>query len=102
MIFLALSRGFKALKQSTKLLFLILHRPSEALGTYTKLLTYTKSAITRNYSEKSINGILDYVGGGKGGAVEVDVLEKFYEATRGALEDAKNEVGLFSEREEMT
>ena len=42
------------------------------------------------------------MGGGKGGAVEVDVLEKFYEATRGALEDAKNEVGLFSEREEMT
>jgi COP9 signalosome complex subunit 2 len=62
------------------------------LGTYTRLLTYTKSAITRNYSEKSINGILDYVGGGKGGAVEVVVLEKFYEATRGALEDAKNEV----------
>ncbi|KAF8516095.1 PCI domain-containing protein [Gautieria morchelliformis] len=83
--------GFKALKQSTKLLFLTLHRPAEALGTYTRLLTYTKSAITRNYSEKSINGILDYVGGGKGGAVEVVVLEKFYEATRGALEDAKNE-----------
>lgn len=89
---LSLSRGFKALKQSTKLLFLTLHRPAEALGTYTRLLTYTKSAITRNYSEKSINGILDYVGGGKGGPVEVEVLEKFYEATRGALEDAKNEV----------
>ncbi|KAF8512368.1 PCI domain-containing protein [Hysterangium stoloniferum] len=83
--------GFKALKQSTKLLFLTLHRPEEALGTYTKLLTYTKSAVTRNYSEKSINGILDYVGGGKGGPVEVDVLERFYETTRGALEDAKNE-----------
>ncbi|KAF8579849.1 PCI-domain-containing protein [Ramaria rubella] len=83
--------GFKALKQSTKLLFLMLHRPSEALGTYTTLLTYTKSAVTRNYSEKSINGILDYVGGGKGGAVKVEVLEKFYEATRGALEEAKNE-----------
>jgi hypothetical protein len=54
---------------------------------------YTKSAVTRNYSEKSINGILDYVGGGKGGAVEVDVLEKFYQATRKALEEAKNEVG---------
>lgn len=85
-------RGFKALKQSTKLLYLTLRRPTDALKTYTQLLTYTKSAVTRNYSEKSINGILDYVGGGKGGPVEVDVLEKFYQATKDALEDAKNEV----------
>ncbi|PPR06129.1 hypothetical protein CVT26_005351 [Gymnopilus dilepis] len=83
--------GFKALKQMTKLLFLELHRPHDALKTYTELLTYTKSAVTRNYSEKSINGILDYVGGGKGGVVEVDILEKFYQATRKALEEAKNE-----------
>jgi hypothetical protein len=88
-------RGFKALKQSTKLLYLVLRRPNEALVTYTKLLTYTKSAVTRNYSEKTINGILDYVGGGKGGAVDVDVLEKFYQATKDALEDAKNEVTAF-------
>ncbi|TFK77522.1 PCI-domain-containing protein [Pluteus cervinus] len=83
--------GFKALKQSTKLLFLVLKRPQDALKTYTQLLTYTKSAVTRNYSEKTINGILDYVGGGKGGIVEVDVLEKFYQVTKDALEDAKNE-----------
>ncbi|KAG5645339.1 hypothetical protein DXG03_006401 [Asterophora parasitica] len=83
--------GFKALKQSTKLLYLTLRRPNDALQTYTQLLTYTKSAVTRNYSEKSINGILDYVGGVKGGAVEVDVLEKFYQVTKKALEDAKNE-----------
>ncbi len=89
-------RGFKALKQSTKLLFLILHRPQEALGTYTQLLTYTKSAVTRNYSEKTINGILDYVGGGKGGPIEVDILERFYQVTKTALEDAKNEVRLIS------
>ena len=85
-------RGFKALKQSTKLLFLGLRRPNDALKTYTELLTYTKSAVTRNYSEKTINGILDYVGGGKGGVVEVDVLEKFYQVTKKALEEAKNEV----------
>lgn len=48
--------------------------------------------MTRNYSEKSINGILDYVGGGKGGPIEVDILEKFYQATKDALVDAKNEV----------
>ena len=85
-------RGFKALKQSTKLLYLVLKRPNDALKTYTQLLTYTKSAVTRNYSEKTINGILDYVGGGKGGTAEVNVLEKFYQATLKALEDAKNDV----------
>ncbi|KAG6883700.1 hypothetical protein C0992_008068, partial [Termitomyces sp. T32_za158] len=83
--------GFKALKQSTKLLYLTLGRPNDALKTYIQLLTYTKSAVTRNYSEKTINGILDYVGGGKGGVVEVDVLEKFYQATKAALVEAKNE-----------
>ncbi|KAI5998020.1 hypothetical protein EDD15DRAFT_2243085 [Pisolithus albus] len=83
--------GFKALKQSTKLLFLQLHRPADALRTYMQLLTYTKSAVTRNYSEKTINGILDYVGGGKSGPVEVDVLERFYQATNEALKEAKNE-----------
>lgn len=84
------------MKQSTKLLFLELKRPQEALKTYTQLLTYTKSAVTRNYSEKTINGILDYVGGGKGGVVEVDILERFYQVTKDALEEAKNEVGASS------
>ncbi|KIY46336.1 PCI-domain-containing protein [Fistulina hepatica ATCC 64428] len=89
--------GFKALKQSTKVLFLQLRRPQEALKTYIQLLKYTKSAVTRNYSEKTINGILDYVGGGKpgkagkGGPVDVDILEKFYNATNKALEEAKND-----------
>lgn len=32
------------------------------------------------------------MGGGKGGPVEVDVLEKFYQATKDALIEAKNEV----------
>ena len=80
------------MKQSTKLLFLGLKRPQDALKTYTELLTYTKSAVTRNYSEKSINNILDYVGGGKSGPVDVDTLEKFYQATKKALVEAKNEV----------
>jgi hypothetical protein len=86
------SRGFKALKQSTKLLFLTLHRPNDALKSYMRLLTYTKSTVTRNYAEKTINGILDYVGGGKGGPVEVMVLERFYQATKDALREARNEV----------
>jgi COP9 signalosome complex subunit 2 len=85
------TRGFKALKQMTKLDFLVLHRPNDALKTYTELLTYTKSAVTRNYSERTINGILDYMGGGKGAVIEVELLEKFYQVTRKALQEAKNE-----------
>ena len=88
-------RGFKALKQSTKLLFLVLRRPADALKTYKELLTYTKSAVTRNYAEKTINSILDYVGGGKSGPVEVNILEQFYEATKSALTEAKNDVRIF-------
>lgn len=70
----------------------MLRRPQDALKTYTQLLAYTKSAVTRNYSEKTINGILDYVGGGKGGPVEVDTLEQFYQVTKKALVEAKNDV----------
>lgn len=82
------------MKQSTKLLFLTLHRPPDALKTYTELLSYTKSAVTRNYAEKTINSILDYVGGSKSGPVEVNILERFYEATKAALAEAKNDVRL--------
>ena len=80
------------MKQSTKLLFLGLRRPADALKTYKELLAYTKSAVTRNYAEKTINGILDYVGGGKSGPVEVGILEQFYEATKAALAEARNDV----------
>ncbi|TXT13292.1 hypothetical protein VHUM_00659 [Vanrija humicola] len=88
--------GFKSLKQMTKLNYLQLHRPDEAIKTYRELLAYTKSAVTRNYADKSINNILDYVGGeGKHAAISpkvpLDTLEAFYEATRVACEEAKNE-----------
>lgn len=33
----------------------------EMMSRYKQLLTYIKSAVTRNYSEKSINSILDYI-----------------------------------------
>lgn len=92
-------RGFKSLKQQIKLLFLVLNKPQAALEKYVELLTYTKSAVTRNYSEKSINGILDYVGeGGKknrkraASEVDVEVLRQFYEVTKASMEDAKNDV----------
>ncbi|WVQ96861.1 hypothetical protein IAU59_003968 [Kwoniella sp. CBS 9459] len=88
--------GFKALKQMTKMNYLQLQRPEKALETYRELLGYTKSNVTRNYAEKSINNILDYVGGeGKHAAlapkVPLNTLEEFYEATRVACEEAKNE-----------
>ncbi|KAK6908306.1 hypothetical protein I203_102307 [Kwoniella mangroviensis CBS 8507] len=88
--------GFKALKQMTKMNYLHLHRPEKAIETYRELLSYTKTHVTRNYAEKSINNILDYVGGeGKHAAlspkVPLDTLEEFYEATRVACEEAKNE-----------
>jgi hypothetical protein len=35
-------RGFKALKQMTKMNYLFLHHPEEALSTYRELLGYTK------------------------------------------------------------
>lgn len=34
---------------------------SEMMTRYKQLLTYIKTAVTRNYSEKSINSILDYI-----------------------------------------
>jgi len=104
--------GFKALKQMTKINFRR-GRHAQALTTYETLLTYTKSAVTRNYSEKSINGILDYVsadthgmGGGEASAlssspmkasaasstsIDLATMEKFYDVTKKALEESKNE-----------
>lgn len=37
-----LPRGFKALKQMTKMNYLRLHEPEKALDTYRELLSYTK------------------------------------------------------------
>jgi hypothetical protein len=94
-------------------------RYNDMLETYRSLLTYIKSAVTRNYSEKSINSILDYVStsnevcGGTGEAdvftlvfflarrpktlltlltpTQSDLLLQFYETTLEALQEAKND-----------
>ncbi|KAK5187924.1 hypothetical protein LTR16_009176, partial [Cryomyces antarcticus] len=52
--------GFKGLKQAIKLEFKM-KRYDKAIEHYQQLLTYVKSAITRNYSEKSINNMLDFI-----------------------------------------
>ncbi|KAL5543650.1 hypothetical protein UlMin_007434 [Ulmus minor] len=63
--------GFKALKQTFKL-FYRLGRYKEMMEAYRVMLTYIKSAVMRNYSEKCINNIIDFT-------------------TLKALEEAKNE-----------
>ncbi|XP_028411209.1 COP9 signalosome complex subunit 2 [Dendronephthya gigantea] len=78
--------GFKALKQMTKINFKI-GNYSEMMQQYKQLLTYIKSAVTRNYSEKSINSILDYISTSK----QMELLQDFYETTLEALKDAKND-----------
>lgn len=105
---LAHARGFKSLKQMAKISFhLNRYEDVEYLGLlttiftatkltcfhqtlkyYTQLLTYTKSAVTRNYSEKSINNILDYVST----ADDMTFVERFYQVSLDALAVAKNEV----------
>lgn len=78
--------GFKALKQMIKINFQ-LNNYSEMMERYKQLLTYIKSAVTRNYSEKSINSILDYISTSK----NMELLQEFYETTLEALKDAKND-----------
>ncbi|XP_031551892.1 COP9 signalosome complex subunit 2-like [Actinia tenebrosa] len=78
--------GFKALKQMIKINFK-LGNYEEMMTRYIQLLTYIKSAVTRNHSEKSINSILDYISTSK----QMELLQNFYETTLEALRDAKND-----------
>ncbi|KAG4068609.1 hypothetical protein HA402_004950 [Bradysia odoriphaga] len=78
--------GFKALKQMIKINFK-LSNYKEMMYRYKQLLTYIKSAVTRNHSEKSINSILDYISTSK----NMELLQNFYETTLDALKDAKND-----------
>lgn len=57
---------------------------------YRDMLTYIKSAVTRNYSEKCINNIMDFVSGSA--SQNFSLLQEFYQTTLRALEEAKNEV----------
>ncbi|KAH9470399.1 hypothetical protein Pst134EA_007659 [Puccinia striiformis f. sp. tritici] len=58
--------------------------------TYTELLDYCKTAVTRNAAEKAINGILDYVGMAQD--LDISLMQQWYEVTQNALQAAKNEV----------
>jgi len=78
--------GFKALKQMVKINYK-LQQYDKMMKRYTELLTYIKSAVTRNHSEKSINSILDFISTSK----QMTLLQEFYETTLDALKDAKND-----------
>jgi len=80
--------GFKALKQMIKINFRLVREFSialymcltnviflqcnydEMMVRYKQLLTYIKSAVTRNHSEKSINSILDYISTSKNVSIQ--------------------------------
>lgn len=79
--------GFKALKQICKISFMALDDKETTLKYYKILLTYTKSAVTRNYSEKSLNNILDYISNSK----DTAFMEDFYSTTLSNLAEAKND-----------
>lgn len=64
-----------------------LGRYRQMMDYYRQLLSYTKSAVTRNYGEKSITAILDYIST----AEQPELLQEFYAVTLDALNEAKNE-----------
>jgi COP9 signalosome complex subunit 2 len=99
--------GFKGLKQAIKIEF-TLGRYEDAVKHYKELLTYVKSAVTRNYSEKSINNMLDYIekvvgqsGAGSNGATTTTTqqqdstayksMEEFYSLTLSTFQATNNE-----------
>ncbi|KAJ3041216.1 COP9/signalosome complex subunit Csn2 [Rhizophlyctis rosea] len=78
--------GFKATKQMVKVSYQMGNYEATTKY-YQELLKFVKSAVTRNYSEKSINNILDYVSTSK----DMHFLEDFYQLTLKALEEQNNE-----------
>jgi COP9 signalosome complex subunit 2 len=99
--------GFKGLKQAIKLEFKLGQydkvsqhhhaafpysaNMSQAAEHFEELLTYVKSAVTRNYSEKSINNMLDYIEKGADVDAAVSSMEKFYSLTLQSFQSTNNE-----------
>ena len=82
--------GFKGLKQAIKLEFK-LKRYANAVEHYRELLSYVKSAVTRNYSEKSINNMLDYIEKTSEDDEANSTIEKFYSLTLDSFQSTNNE-----------
>lgn len=81
--------GFKGLKQAIKLEFR-LGLYDKAVEHYTELLTYVKS-VTRNYSEKSLTNMLDFVEKESENTEAQRCLEKFYSLTLDCFQSTNNE-----------
>ncbi|KAH8885661.1 signalosome subunit 2 [Thozetella sp. PMI_491] len=82
--------GFKGLKQAIKLEFK-LQRYSKAIEHYEELLTYVKSAVTRNYSEKSIDNMLNFIEKGSDNPEATKCMEQFYSLTLNCFQSTNNE-----------
>ncbi|KAK1758690.1 signalosome subunit 2 [Echria macrotheca] len=82
--------GFKALKQAIKLEFQ-LQRYQKATEHYEELLTYVRSAVTRNYSEKSIDNMLNFIEKSSDDPAAVGCIEQFYSLTLQCFQSANNE-----------
>ena len=63
----------------------------QAIEHYAELLTYVKSAVTRNYSEKSINNMLDFIEKGVEDQKAYHCMEKFYSQTLESFQSTNNE-----------
>lgn len=63
----------------------------QAAEHYAELLTYVKSAVTRNYSEKSINNLLDYIEKGSDNEGSRQCMERFYSQTLDSFQSTNNE-----------
>jgi len=102
-------RGFKGLKQAIKLEFKLKrfakvgYDPAtkttsrrvltalQAVEHYRELLTYVKSAVTRNYSEKSINNMLDFIEKAAEDEEANSCMEQFYSLTLDSFQSTNNE-----------
>ncbi|KAF1982883.1 PCI-domain-containing protein [Aulographum hederae CBS 113979] len=82
--------GFRGLKQAIKLEFK-LKRYAKAVEHYRELLTYVKSAVTRNHSEKSINNMLDFIDKAAEDAEANHCMEQFYALTLNSFQSTNND-----------
>lgn len=82
--------GFKGLKQAIKLEFK-LGKYAKAIEHYQELLSYVKSAVTRNYSEKSINNMLDFIEKNAENDEANRCMEQFYSKTLDSFQSTNNE-----------
>ncbi|KAI2632812.1 putative COP9 signalosome subunit 2 [Xylaria nigripes] len=82
--------GFKGLKQAIKLEYR-LGKYDMAVEHYTELLTYVRSAVTRNYSEKSINNMLDFIEKESENETAQRCMEQFYSLTLTCFQSTNNE-----------